>query len=41
MLDEARGRTGSARELWSEARALYETAGVAEGVAECADRLGR
>ena len=40
LLREAQGRSGEARRLWEEARALYAAEGVASGVEECSRRLG-
>lgn len=41
ILQEARGEAEEARRLWAEARALYASVGVEEGVAECSDALAR
>ena len=40
LLREQLGESDAARALWREARALYQAAGVAEGVDECERRLG-
>jgi tetratricopeptide (TPR) repeat protein len=40
LLREQLGESDAALALWREARALYQAAGVAEGVAECERRLG-
>ena len=39
LLSEAKKEPEAARLYWAEARALYETAGVAAGVAECSRHL--
>lgn len=41
MLKDAQGNSEAARQLWSEARRLYEAAGVRSGVEECEKRLAR
>jgi tetratricopeptide (TPR) repeat protein len=41
LLSEARNEPEAARLYWAEARALYEAAGVAAGVAECTRHLAR
>lgn len=41
ILKEAEGDVEAARQLWSEARLLYEAAGVRPGVAECERRLSQ
>ena len=40
LLRERLGEAGAAAAMWREARALYATAGVAEGVEECDRHLG-
>ncbi len=39
ILKGTQGKTEEAIRLWKQAKALYEEAGIAEGVAECADAL--
>lgn len=41
LLKELQGDNAGARQLWSEARVLYETAGVQPGVDECIRHLDR
>ncbi|HSR68263.1 MAG TPA: tetratricopeptide repeat protein [Acidobacteriota bacterium] len=41
LLKEDQGEVEAARQLWSQARRLYESAGVAAGVAECETRLSQ
>ena len=41
ILQEALDNQEAARVLWAEAKELYEGVGIREGVAECADALGR
>jgi tetratricopeptide (TPR) repeat protein len=41
LLKEHYGDDAGARQLWSEARTLYETAGVQQGVDECSRHLAR
>lgn len=41
LLKEAVGDVETAKQLWSEARCFYETAGVRAGVEECERRLSR
>lgn len=40
ILKEAEGDVEAAQQLWTEARRLYQLAGVLEGVEECERRLG-
>ena len=41
LVKEAEGDVNAARQLWSEARPLYEAAGVRQAVEECDRRLSR
>ena len=41
VMKDAAGSIDEARTLWEEARVLYETLGVKEGVEECIARIGR
>jgi tetratricopeptide (TPR) repeat protein len=40
ILKEAEGDTEAAQQFWTEARRLYQLAGVPQGVRECERRLG-